>query len=53
MDWNLVQRDMDKAKQQLKFHSSGNKIHPEVKSRVDEVRQLPQGMCWRDSRKQD
>ncbi|NXR38673.1 FUND2 protein, partial [Zosterops hypoxanthus] len=37
VDWNLVQRDMDKAKQQLKFHTSGNKIHPEVKSRVDEV----------------
>uniref|UniRef100_A0A8C3V4V8 FUN14 domain-containing protein 2 n=1 Tax=Catharus ustulatus TaxID=91951 RepID=A0A8C3V4V8_CATUS len=30
VDWNLVQRDMDKAKQQLKFHSSGNKMHPEV-----------------------
>uniref|UniRef100_A0A8C5U0A1 FUN14 domain-containing protein 2 n=5 Tax=Passeriformes TaxID=9126 RepID=A0A8C5U0A1_9PASS len=37
VDWNLVQRDMNKAKQQLKFHSSGNKMPPEVKSRVDEV----------------
>ncbi|XP_027519022.1 FUN14 domain-containing protein 2 [Corapipo altera] len=37
VDWNLVQRDMNKAKEQLKFHSSGNKMPPEVKSRVDEV----------------
>ncbi|NWH85310.1 FUND2 protein, partial [Aegithalos caudatus] len=37
VDWNLVQRDMDKAKQQLSFHSRGNKMPPEVKSRVDEV----------------
>lgn len=45
MDWKLVERDMNKAKQQLKFHSSGNKVSPEVKSRVDEVRQLSQGVC--------
>uniref|UniRef100_A0A8B9EZQ4 FUN14 domain-containing protein 2 n=1 Tax=Amazona collaria TaxID=241587 RepID=A0A8B9EZQ4_9PSIT len=37
VDWKLVERDMDKAKQQLKFHSSGNKMSPEVKSRVDEM----------------
>ncbi|RLV98378.1 hypothetical protein DV515_00010828 [Chloebia gouldiae] len=37
VDWNLVQRDMNKAKQQLKFHTSGNQMPPEVKSRVDEV----------------
>ncbi|XP_029852279.1 FUN14 domain-containing protein 2 isoform X2 [Aquila chrysaetos chrysaetos] len=37
VDWKLVERDMNKAKQQLKFHSSGNKMSPEVKSRVDEV----------------
>lgn len=36
---------MNKAKQQLKFHSSGNKVSPEVKSKVDEVRQLSQGVC--------
>uniref|UniRef100_A0A672V9C6 FUN14 domain-containing protein 2 n=1 Tax=Strigops habroptila TaxID=2489341 RepID=A0A672V9C6_STRHB len=45
VDWKLVERDMNKAKQQLKFHSSGNKMSPEVKSRVDEVRQLSQGVC--------
>lgn len=45
MDWKLVERDVNKAKQQLKFHSSGNKMSPEVKSKVDEVRQLSQGMC--------
>lgn len=45
MDWKLVERDVNKAKQQLKFHSSGNKMSPEVKSRVDEVRQLSQGVC--------
>ncbi|NXA36912.1 FUND2 protein, partial [Eudromia elegans] len=37
VDWKLVERDMNKAKQQLKFHSSGNKVSPEVKSKVDEV----------------
>ncbi|XP_040427810.1 FUN14 domain-containing protein 2 [Cygnus olor] len=37
VDWKLVERDVNKAKQQLKFHSSGNKMSPEVKSRVDEV----------------
>lgn len=37
VDWNLVQRDMNKAKQQLKFHTTGNQMPPEVKSRVDEV----------------
>ncbi|XP_050569312.1 FUN14 domain-containing protein 2 isoform X1 [Cygnus atratus] len=36
VDWKLVERDVNKAKQQLKFHSSGNKMSPEVKSRVDE-----------------
>ncbi|XP_072733560.1 FUN14 domain-containing protein 2 isoform X1 [Ciconia boyciana] len=45
VDWKLVERDVNKAKQQLKFHSSGNKMSPEVKSRVDEVRQLSQGVC--------
>uniref|UniRef100_A0A8C0ER24 FUN14 domain-containing protein 2 n=1 Tax=Bubo bubo TaxID=30461 RepID=A0A8C0ER24_BUBBB len=44
VDWKLVERDVNKAKQQLKFHSSGNKISPEVKSRVDEVRKLSQGV---------
>uniref|UniRef100_A0A8B9D6F5 FUN14 domain-containing protein 2 n=1 Tax=Anser cygnoides TaxID=8845 RepID=A0A8B9D6F5_ANSCY len=37
VDWKLVERDVNKAKQQLKFHSSGNKMSPEVKSRVVEV----------------
>ncbi|KAM6300075.1 FUN14 domain-containing protein 2 [Aegotheles albertisi] len=37
VDWKLVERDVNKAKQQLKLHSSGNKMSPEVKSRVDEV----------------
>ncbi|XP_009878997.1 PREDICTED: FUN14 domain-containing protein 2 [Charadrius vociferus] len=37
VDWKLVERDVNKAKQQLKFHSSGNKVSPEVKSKVDEV----------------
>ncbi|KAM7008163.1 FUN14 domain-containing protein 2 [Passerculus sandwichensis] len=37
VDWNLIQRDMNKAKQQLKFHTSGDKMPAEVKSRVDEV----------------
>ncbi|XP_025922053.1 FUN14 domain-containing protein 2 [Apteryx rowi] len=37
VDWKLVERDVNKAKQQLKFHSSGNKMPPEVKSKVDEV----------------
>lgn len=46
MDWKLVERDVNKAKQQLKFHSSGNKMSPEVKSRVDEVRQ-PSQEVWR------
>uniref|UniRef100_A0A8B9GID2 FUN14 domain-containing protein 2 n=1 Tax=Amazona collaria TaxID=241587 RepID=A0A8B9GID2_9PSIT len=45
VDWKLVERDMNKAKQQLKFHSSGNKMSPEVKSRVDKVRQLSQDVC--------
>lgn len=45
VDWKLVERDVNKAKQQLKFHSSGNKMSPEVKSRVDEVRQFSQGVC--------
>uniref|UniRef100_A0A493U195 FUN14 domain-containing protein 2 n=1 Tax=Anas platyrhynchos platyrhynchos TaxID=8840 RepID=A0A493U195_ANAPP len=30
VDWKLVERDVNKAKQQLKFHSSGNKMSPEV-----------------------
>uniref|UniRef100_A0A8C6YQP5 FUN14 domain-containing protein 2 n=1 Tax=Nothoprocta perdicaria TaxID=30464 RepID=A0A8C6YQP5_NOTPE len=30
VDWKLVERDVNKAKQQLKFHSSGNKMAPEV-----------------------
>ncbi|XP_072190381.1 FUN14 domain-containing protein 2 [Excalfactoria chinensis] len=37
VDWKLVERDVNKAKQQLKFHSSSNKMSPEVKSKVDEV----------------
>ncbi|XP_025896711.1 FUN14 domain-containing protein 2 [Nothoprocta perdicaria] len=37
VDWKLVERDVNKAKQQLKFHSSGNKMAPEVKGKVDEV----------------
>uniref|UniRef100_A0A663M341 FUN14 domain-containing protein 2 n=1 Tax=Athene cunicularia TaxID=194338 RepID=A0A663M341_ATHCN len=57
VDWKLVERDVNKAKQQLKFHSSGNKMSPQVKSRVDEVRKLFPGhvqvLSWRDSRKWD
>ncbi|XP_038273717.1 FUN14 domain-containing protein 2 isoform X1 [Dermochelys coriacea] len=37
VDWKLVEQDVSKAKEQLKFHSSGSKLTPEVKSRVDEV----------------
>ncbi|XP_074864283.1 FUN14 domain-containing protein 2 [Carettochelys insculpta] len=37
VDWKLVEQDVKKAKEQLKFHSSGSKVTPEVKSRVDEV----------------
>uniref|UniRef100_A0A8D0HJK4 FUN14 domain-containing protein 2 n=1 Tax=Sphenodon punctatus TaxID=8508 RepID=A0A8D0HJK4_SPHPU len=37
IDWNLVEQDMHKAKEQLKFHGNKNKLAPEVKSRVDEV----------------
>uniref|UniRef100_A0A452HJD3 FUN14 domain-containing protein 2 n=1 Tax=Gopherus agassizii TaxID=38772 RepID=A0A452HJD3_9SAUR len=37
VDWKLVEQDVSKAKEQLKFHSSGSKLSPEVKSRVDEV----------------
>ncbi|XP_019376550.1 PREDICTED: FUN14 domain-containing protein 2 [Gavialis gangeticus] len=37
VDWKLVERDVNKAKQQLKFHSSGHPLIPETKSRADEV----------------
>uniref|UniRef100_A0A8C3FFP6 FUN14 domain-containing protein 2 n=1 Tax=Chrysemys picta bellii TaxID=8478 RepID=A0A8C3FFP6_CHRPI len=37
VDWKLVEQDVSKAKEQLKYHSSGSKLSPEVKSRVDEV----------------
>ncbi|XP_050821666.1 FUN14 domain-containing protein 2 isoform X2 [Gopherus flavomarginatus] len=37
VDWKLVEQDVSKAKEHLKFHSSGSKLSPEVKSRVDEV----------------
>nr|XP_048719594.1 FUN14 domain-containing protein 2 [Caretta caretta] len=37
VDWKLVEQDVSKAKEQLKFHSSGSKLTPKVKSRVDEV----------------
>nr|XP_056714953.1 FUN14 domain-containing protein 2 [Euleptes europaea] len=38
VDWQLVERDVSKAKQQLKFHSSStNQLAPEVKTKVDEV----------------
>uniref|UniRef100_A0A8C3RTM6 FUN14 domain-containing protein 2 n=2 Tax=Chelydra serpentina TaxID=8475 RepID=A0A8C3RTM6_CHESE len=37
VDWKLVEQDVSKAKEQLKFRSSGSKLAPEVKSRVDEV----------------
>ncbi|XP_061209454.1 FUN14 domain-containing protein 2-like [Neopsephotus bourkii] len=37
VDWKLVEWDMNNVKQQLTFHSSGNKMSPEVKIRVDEV----------------
>ncbi|KYO45092.1 FUN14 domain-containing protein 2 [Alligator mississippiensis] len=37
VDWKLVERDVNKAKQQLKFHSSGTPLIPETKSRADEV----------------
>ncbi|NXX96677.1 FUND2 protein, partial [Centropus bengalensis] len=37
VDWKLVERDVNKAKQQLNFHNSYSKIPPEVKSKVDEV----------------
>ncbi|XP_048369762.1 FUN14 domain-containing protein 2 [Sphaerodactylus townsendi] len=39
VDWQMVERDMSKAKEQLKFHSSSstNQLGPEVKTKVDEV----------------
>ncbi|KAM8998093.1 FUN14 domain-containing protein 2 isoform 1-T1 [Ara ararauna] len=37
VDWKLVEWDMNKAKQQLKFHSNDNKMSPEMKSRVGKV----------------
>ncbi|XP_054851792.1 FUN14 domain-containing protein 2 [Eublepharis macularius] len=38
VDWQMVERDVSKAKEQLKFHSSPtNQLAPEVKSQVDEV----------------
>ncbi|NWR79327.1 FUND2 protein, partial [Centropus unirufus] len=37
VDWKLVERDVNKAKQQLNFHNSYSKIPPEVKSKADEV----------------
>ncbi|NXM69384.1 FUND2 protein, partial [Serilophus lunatus] len=37
VDWSLVQRDVKKAKEQLKIHSCANKMPPEVRSRVNEV----------------
>ncbi|NXM69807.1 FUND2 protein, partial [Serilophus lunatus] len=37
VDWSLVQRDVKKAKEQLKIHGSANKMPPEVRTRVDEV----------------
>ncbi|XP_033920237.1 FUN14 domain-containing protein 2 [Melopsittacus undulatus] len=37
VDWKLVEGDMNKAKRELKFHTSGNKVSPEVRSKVDEV----------------
>uniref|UniRef100_A0A8D0HVU0 FUN14 domain-containing protein 2 n=1 Tax=Sphenodon punctatus TaxID=8508 RepID=A0A8D0HVU0_SPHPU len=30
IDWNLVEQDMHKAKEQLKFHGNKNKLAPEV-----------------------
>ncbi|KAH0630984.1 hypothetical protein JD844_004435 [Phrynosoma platyrhinos] len=38
IDWQMVERDVNKAKEQLKFRSSpSNELPPEVKNRVDEV----------------
>nr|XP_008119334.2 PREDICTED: FUN14 domain-containing protein 2 [Anolis carolinensis] len=38
VDWKMVERDVNKAKEQLKFRSSPNtELPPEVKTRVDEV----------------
>ncbi|XP_060612583.2 FUN14 domain-containing protein 2-like [Anolis sagrei] len=38
VDWQMVERDVNKAKEQLKFRSSPNsELPPEVKTRVDEV----------------
>ncbi|XP_061454967.1 FUN14 domain-containing protein 2 [Rhineura floridana] len=38
VDWQMVERDVSKAKEQLKFRgSTTNQLAPEVKSRVDEV----------------
>ncbi|KAL8180992.1 UNVERIFIED_CONTAM: FUN14 domain-containing protein 2 [Gekko kuhli] len=38
VDWQMVERDVSKAKEQLKFHGSNhNQLAPEVKTQVDEV----------------
>uniref|UniRef100_A0ABM5EWU0 FUN14 domain-containing protein 2 n=1 Tax=Pogona vitticeps TaxID=103695 RepID=A0ABM5EWU0_9SAUR len=38
IDWQMVERDVSKAKEQLKFHSGKTgQLSPEVKTRVDEV----------------
>uniref|UniRef100_A0A8C8SS60 FUN14 domain-containing protein 2 n=1 Tax=Pelusios castaneus TaxID=367368 RepID=A0A8C8SS60_9SAUR len=37
VNWKLVEQDVNKAKEQLKFHGSGSKLTPEAKSRIDEV----------------
>lgn len=39
VDWQMVERDVSKAKEQLKFHGSNtNQLSPEVKTQLDEVR---------------
>uniref|UniRef100_A0A8D0C2U9 FUN14 domain-containing protein 2 n=1 Tax=Salvator merianae TaxID=96440 RepID=A0A8D0C2U9_SALMN len=38
VDWQMVERDVNKAKEQLKIHKSGtNKLPPEMKSQMNEV----------------
>lgn len=39
VDWQLLEQDVTKAKEQLKFHGgSSSSLPPDVKNRMDEVR---------------
>lgn len=41
VDWQMVERDVSKAKEHLKFHSgTSNQLTPEVKGQMKEVRTL-------------